>query len=84
MIQDVNELSASLRYASAWADKLEALRLHSVETGEAMLSTTAAGPLAEVRRVLAEARKFVEDLNAEVQPEVPDYRLPAPERQKVA
>lgn len=56
MIQDVQELAASLRYAAAWADKLEALREHSAQTEASLLSTTATGPLAEVRRVLTEAR----------------------------
>ena len=80
MIQDIQELAASLRYASAWADKLEALREHSAETETSLLSTTSAGPLAEVRRVLAEARKFLEDMNTETKSEAADYRLPTPER----
>ena len=63
---------------------MEALRLHSAETEEAMLSTTAAGPLAEVRRMLAEARKFLEGLNAETELEATDYRLSLPERQAAA
>lgn len=83
MIQDIQELAASLRYASAWADKLEALREHSVETEPSLLSTTSAGPLAEVRRVLAEAREFAESLAA-AHSKAADYRLPSPERQKVA
>jgi|GEM_PF-1690493 len=84
MIQDIQELSASLRYAAAWADKLEALRHSSAETEAGLLSTTSAGPLAEVRRVLAEAREFAESLASGVRPEAADYSLPIPERQKVA
>ena len=84
MIQNIQELTASLRYASAWADKLEALREHSAETEASLLSTTSAGPLAEVRRVLAEGREFLEGVDAELKIEAADYRLPVPERQKVA
>ena len=65
MIQDVNELSASLQYASRWADMLEGLRRHAEETNATLLPTTSAGPLAEIRRVLGEAREFVEGLAAD-------------------
>ena len=85
MIQDVKELSASLRYVSGWADKLEGLRRHSEETDASLLATTSAGPLAEIRRVLQEAREFVDGLTEETSSEVTtDYRLPVPEWQKVA
>jgi len=85
MIQEVQELSASLRYATSWADKLEALRHHSAETESALLSTTATGPLAEICRVLLEAREFAEGLAEETKAETPtEYRITAPERQKVA
>lgn len=85
MIQDFQELTASLRYAASWADKLEALREHSAGTEASLLSTTLTGPLAEVRRVLAEAREFAEQATREAKPEAPeDYHLLTPERQKVA
>ena len=85
MIQDVKELSASLRYVSGWADKLEGLRRHSEVTDASLLPTTLAGPLAEIRRVLLEAREFVDSLTEEASSEVTtDYRLSIPERQKVA
>ncbi len=85
MIQDVQELAASLRYAPAWADKLEALRQHSVETEASLLSTTSTGPLAEVRRVLAEAYAFADGLAEEIKTDAPiDYRITASKRQKVA
>ncbi len=82
MIQDVQELLASLRYASDWADTLEGLRRHSQETEASLLPTTSAGPLTEIRRVMLEAREFVEGLTQEADT---DYRLPAQDqRQKVA
>jgi len=82
MIQDVQELLASLRYASDWADTLEGLRRHSQETDALLLPVTSAGPLAEIRRVMLEAREFVEGLAQEADV---DYRLPTHEqRQKVA
>jgi hypothetical protein len=85
MIQDVNELSASLQYASRWADMLEGLRRHSEETDAALLPTTSAGPLAEIRRVLRESREFVEGLAVDTNGEVTtDYRLPVSEKQKAA
>ena len=72
MIQDVQELAASLEYAAKWADTLEGLRHHAKETDTALLPTMSSGPLSEVRRVLAEAREFVVTLNEE-QPR--DYHL---------
>lgn len=85
MIRDIQELSASLRYASSWADKLEALREHSAETEASLLSTTSTGPLAEVRRVLTEAREFAEQAAMASKPEaLEDYRMLTPEREKVA
>ena len=82
MIQNVQELSVSLRYASDWAETLEGLRRHSQETDASLLPVTSAGPLAEIRRVMLEAREFVEGLTQEADT---DYRLPSPEqRQKVA
>ena len=83
MMQNIQKLTAALRYASAWADKLEALREHSAQTESSLLSTTSAGPLAELRRILAEAQEFTKSLTA-AHSEATDYRLPAPERQKVA
>ena len=76
MIHDVKELSASLRYASGWADTLEGLRRHSEGTDATLLPTTSAGPLAELRRVIAEAREFVEVL---AQGANTDYQLPVEE-----
>jgi len=85
MIQDVQELSASLQYASHWADMLEGLRRHSEETDATLLPTTSAGPLAEIWRVLGEVREFVEVLAAETDGEgTADYRLPVSETQKAA
>ncbi len=85
MIQDVNELSASLQYASRWADMLEGLRRHSEETDATLLPTTSAGPLTEIRRVLGEAREFVEGLASEANGEgTADHRLPVSETQKAA
>lgn len=85
MIHDVNELSASLRYVAGWADTLEGLRRHAEEIDTGLLATTSAGPLAEIRRTLREAREFVDSLTQDASPEVAvDYRLPLPERQKVA
>ena len=75
MIQDVNELSASLQYASRWADTLEGLRRHAEETNATLLPTTSAGPLAEIRRVLGEAREFVEGLAADADRDT--YGIPA-------
>lgn len=75
IIRDVKELPASLQYASRWADMLERLRRHSEETNAALLPMTSAGPLAEIRRVLGEAREFVEGLAAETNGEgTTDYR----------
>ena len=85
MIHDTNQLSTSLQYASRWADVLEGLRRHAEETNATLLSTTSAGPLAEIRRVLGEAREFVEKLAVETGGGMSaDYRLPATEKQKAA
>lgn len=85
MIQDVKELAASLRYISVWADKLEGLRRHSADTDAALLPTTSAGPLAEIRRGLQEAREFVDGLaEGESFEETAEPRSPLLERQKVA
>ena len=73
MIRDVKELSASLRYASGWADTLEGLRQHSEATDAGLLPTTSAGPLAELRRVIMEAREFVETLPEAMTLEESDY-----------
>ena len=59
MIHNAQELAASLDYAAKWADTLEGLRHHAQETDAVLLPTTSAGPLSEIRRVLAEARQFV-------------------------
>lgn len=59
MIHDAQELAASLDYAAKWADTLEDLRRHAQETDAVLLPTTSAGPLSEIRRVLAEAREFI-------------------------
>jgi len=61
MIQDAQELAASLDYAAKWADTLEGLRRHAQETDAVLLPTTSAGPLGEIRRVLAEAQEFVSE-----------------------
>lgn len=67
VIQDVQELTASLDYATKWADTLEGLRRHAQETDAALLPTTSARPLSEIRRVLAEAREFVSRLDQETE-----------------
>ncbi len=77
MIQDMNELSASLQYASRWADMLEGLRRHSEGTNATLLPTTSAGPLAEIRRVLGEAREFVEGLAGETDYDASDIPVRA-------
>jgi len=59
MIHDAQELAASLDYAAKWADTLEWLRRHAQETCAVLLPPTSAGPLSEIRRILAEAREFV-------------------------
>jgi len=85
MIQNIQELSASLRYIARWADQLEGLRRHEEQTESGLLSTTSAGPLAEIRRVTQEAREFVETLPRAASSEGPtDYHLPIPDRQKAA
>ena len=82
MIQDIAELSASLRYVSNWADILEGLRRQAEETDAQLLPMASAGPLSEIRRVVGEAREFVESLTAE---SATDYHLPVQsQRQKVA
>jgi len=65
MIHDAQELAASLDYAAKWADTLEGLRRHAQETDTVLLPTTSAGPLNEIRRVLAEAREFASKINQE-------------------
>lgn len=60
-IHDMQELAASLNYAAKWADALEGLRRHAQETDATLLAATSAGPLGEIRRVLAEAREFVSE-----------------------
>lgn len=62
MIENVQELSASLAYMAKWADTLEGLRCHAAQTDPVLLPTTSAGPLNEIRRVLTEAREFVSTL----------------------
>lgn len=65
MIHDVQELGASLRYMTRWAETLEDLRRYAQETDGTLLPVTSSGPLSEIRRVLAEAREFVEGLDCE-------------------
>ena len=86
MIRDMTELSASLRYISRWSDLLEGLRHQAAATDSTLLPTTSAGPLAEIRRVVAEAQEFVEGLAQDASNKTgADYHLPVPEeRQKVA
>ncbi len=64
MIENVQELSASLAYMTKWADTLEGLRCHAAQTDPVLLPTTSAGPLNEIRRVLREAQDFVSTLPA--------------------
>ncbi|MGI4791127.1 MAG: hypothetical protein ACRYFS_20050 [Janthinobacterium lividum] len=86
MIHDMKELLASLRYVSGWADTLEGLRRHSEETGAALLPTTSAGPLAEIRRVITEAQEFVDRSASDSSKEAEsDYYITiSEEKQKVA
>lgn len=58
-IHHMQGLAASLDYAAKWADTLEGLRRHAQETDALLLPTSSAGPLSEIRRVLAEAQEFV-------------------------
>ena len=81
MIRDIQELSASLHYMAGWADTLEGLRRHAQETDATMLPITSSGPLSEVRRVLAEAREFVDGLPHEASQ---DYHLPMREEREMA
>jgi len=74
MIHDVQELTASLDYAARWAETLEGLRGHAQETDARLLPMTSAGPLSEIRRILAEAREFAATLPQEA---APDYHLTA-------
>lgn len=69
MIENMQQLAGSLQYIAGWADLLEGLRRHAQQTDPALLPTTSAGPLNELRRVLAEVREFVEAL-PEVTPPV--------------
>ena len=52
-----------LDYAARWVDTLEGLRKHAQNTEAALLPATSAGPLAEVRRVLAKTREFASELS---------------------
>lgn len=82
MIENMQQLAGSLQYIAGWADMLEGLRRHALATDATLLPTTSAGPLNELRRVLAEAREYVEGLDQEVSA---DYHLPAmDEREKAA
>jgi len=67
VIENMQQLAGSLQYIAGWADMLEGLRRHAQQTDAALLPTTSAGPLSELRRVLAEVREFVETL-PETQP----------------
>jgi type VI protein secretion system component VasK len=62
MIETQSQILGSLEYAAKWADVLEGLRVSAAEAGTevAVLTTALGGPLSEIRRVLAEANKFLE------------------------
>ena len=82
MIENMPQLAGSLQYIAGWADMLEGLRRHAQATDATLLPTTSAGPLNDLRRVLAEAREFVEGLDQEVSA---DYHLSAMDtREKAA
>ena len=81
MIRNIQELSASLYYMASWADMLEGLRRHAQEMDATLLPLTSAGPLSEVRWVLAEAREFVDGLPQEASQ---DYHLPVREERGMA
>lgn len=61
MISDAQELAASLRYVQKWADTLEGMRRDAEERDATLFPTVSAGPISEIRRVLAEASDFLHD-----------------------
>jgi len=61
VITDNVQLSASLRYMASFADSLEGMRRHALESQDAALfPVLAAGPVDQIRQVLAEARAYVD------------------------
>ena len=61
MITNNIQLSGSLRYIASFADLLEGMRRHALDTQDGtMFPTLSAGPIDQIRQVLAEARAYVD------------------------
>lgn len=58
MIENDEQLAATLDYIAKWADTLEGMRRHEAEQNGGVFSTLAAGPLQEIRANLEAARVF--------------------------
>ena len=59
MIEDNEQLAATLDYISKWADMLEGMRRYEVDKGGGFFPISMAGPLGEIRKNLVEARDFL-------------------------
>ena len=58
MIENQEQLAATLAYIAQWADKLEGMRQYELQTGNGLFPTLAAGPLAEIRKSLELAHAY--------------------------
>ena len=63
MIENTEQLIATLDYITKWADALEAMRLHEIEQNGGVFPTLLAGPLQEIRTNLATACAFAHTHN---------------------
>ncbi len=58
MIENQEQLAATLAYIAQWADKLEGMQQYELQTGNGLFPTLAAGPLSEIRQSLELARDY--------------------------
>ena len=58
MIENQEQLAATLAYIAQWADKLEGMRQYELQAGNGLFPTLAAGPLSEIRKSLELARDY--------------------------
>jgi hypothetical protein len=61
MIENDSQLLVTMQYLSKWANALEGMRLSADETSPNFFSQGAMGPLAEMRKGLDEARRYLEN-----------------------
>lgn len=68
MIENQEQLAATLAYIAQWADKLEGMRQYELQTGNGLFPTLAAGPLSEIRKSLELAYTYANRESAASKP----------------